>query len=304
MAARVTTRTFLDMKARGERITMLTAYDYPTARLCDLAGVDALLIGDSLGMVVQGQGNTLGVTMADAVYHTRMVARAAEHALVIADMPFLSFQLSLDEAVANAGRLLAEGGAQAVKLEGGQEMRETVRRMCRVGIPVLGHIGLTPQSVHALGGWRVQGRTAEAARRLLDDALALEDAGAFGVVLELVPVEVAEAISRRLRIPTIGIGSGPGCDGQVLVLHDLIGLAEGQGPRHARRYAEVGTAIREAAAAYCRDVRQGEYPGPEHATSLGAEATAVVAALGSGDPAPGSTPEGGDPEHGLYGGKA
>ncbi len=304
MAARVTTRTFLDMKSRGERITMLTAYDYPTARLCDLAGVDALLIGDSLGMVVQGQGNTLGVTMADAVYHTRMVARAAEHALVIADMPFLSFQLSQDDAVANAGRLLAEGGAQAVKLEGGVEMRETVRRMCRVGIPVLGHIGLTPQSVHALGGWRVQGRTADAARRLLDDALALEDAGAFGVVLELVPVEVAEAISRRLRIPTIGIGSGPGCDGQVLVLHDLVGLAEGQGPRHARRYAEVGTAIREAAAAYCRDVRQGEYPGPEHATSLGAEAAAVVAALGTGDPAPGCAPEGGDPEHGLYGGRA
>ncbi len=303
MAGRVTTRTFLDMKARGQRITMLTAYDYPTARLCDLAGVDALLIGDSLGMVVQGHDTTLGVTLEEAVYHTRMVARATEHALVIADMPFLTFQLGVDQAVANAGRLLAAGGAQAVKLEGGQDMQETVRRMCRVGIPVLGHIGLTPQSVHALGGWRVQGRTAEAARRLLDDALALEDAGAFGVVLELVPVEVAEAISRRLRIPTIGIGSGPGCDGQVLVLHDLVGLGEGPGPRHARRYADVGTAIREAAAAYCRDVRQGDYPGAEHATSLGADASAVVAALGDGRPARDPHPPGGDPEHRLYGGK-
>ena len=303
MAGRVTTRTFLDMKARGQRITMLTAYDYPTARLCDLAGVDSLLIGDSLGMVVQGQETTLGVTLEHAVYHTRMVARAAEHALVIADMPFLTFQVSTDAAIANAGRLLAEGGAQAVKLEGGRDMQETVRRLCRVGIPVLGHIGLTPQSVHALGGWRVQGKTADAARGLLDDALALEDAGAFGVVLELVPVEVAAAISRRLRIPTIGIGSGPGCDGQVLVLHDLVGLSEGSGPRHARRYAEVGTAIREAAAAYCRDVRQGDYPAAEHATSLGANAEAVVAALGEETPAQDPHAESGDPEHKLYGGK-
>jgi len=303
LSKRVTTRTFLEKKANGERITMLTAYDYPTARLCDLAGVDSLLIGDSLGMVVQGHDTTLGVTLTDALYHTRMVARAAEHALVIADMPFLTFQLGVDAAIANAGRLLAEGGAQAVKLEGGQEMQETVRRMCRVGIPVLGHIGLTPQSVHALGGYRVQGRTAEAARRLMDDALALEDAGAFGVVLELVPEEVAQAISQRLRIPTIGIGSGAGCDGQVLVLHDLIGLGEGPGPRHARRYAEVGEAIREAAAAYCRDVRQGGYPGPEHATSLGPDAQAVLAAIDGGASPPERHRVASDPEHRPYGGK-
>ena len=267
------------MKAAGTRITMLTAYDYPTARLCDLAGVDSLLIGDSLGMVVQGHDTTLGVTLEESLYHTRMVSRATQHALVIADMPFLTFQVGAEAAIANAGRLLAEGGAQAVKLEGGREMAETVRRLSSVGIPVLGHIGLTPQSVHALGGYRIQGRTRSAARRLLDDALALEDAGAFGVVLELVPTEVAQAISQRLQIPTIGIGSGPHCDGQVLVLHDLIGLGEGPGPRHARRYAEVGKAIREAAAGYCADVRAGAYPAPEHATSLGGEAADVLAAL-------------------------
>jgi len=303
MAGRVTTRSFLESKASGERITMLTAYDYPTARLCDEAGVDALLIGDSLGMVVQGCDTTLGVTLPDALYHTRMVARAARHALVIADMPFLTFQLGIDDAVANAGRLLAESGAQAVKLEGGREMRATVHRMCAVGIPVLGHIGLTPQSVHALGGYRVQGRTPDAARRLLDDALALEDAGAFGVVLELVPAEVAQAISQRLRIPTIGIGSGAGCDGQVLVLHDLIGLEEGQGPRHARRYAEVGAAIRDAAAAYCRDVRQGAYPAPEHSTSLGADKDAVLAALGDGRVPPAQASPAAGPDQSPYGGK-
>ena len=304
MAARVTTRTFLEMKARGERISMLTAYDYPTAKICDLAGVDALLIGDSLGMVVQGHDTTLGVTLGEALYHSRMVARAAQHALVIADMPFLTFQVGAESAIENAGRLLAEGGAQAVKLEGGREMADTVGRLCRVGIPVLGHIGLTPQSVHALGGYRVQGRTAATARRLLDDALSLEAAGAFGVVLELVPAEVAQAISQRLRIPTIGIGSGPGCDGQVLVLHDLIGLGEGPGPRHARRYAEVGAAIRDAAGAYCRDVRAGDYPSAEQSTSLGQGADAVLAALdGAGTPAPAEPPLGPEFEERPYGGK-
>lgn len=288
MQKRVTVRWLLEAKARGERTALLTVYDHPTARLCDEAGADMLLVGDSLGMVVQGNDTTLPVTLDQVLYHTRMVARAAQRALVIADLPFLTFQISAEETLRNAGRLLAEGGAQAVKLEGGREYVGTVHRLVQSGIPVMGHIGLTPQSVHALGGYRVQGRTAEAAAALLEDALALERAGAFGIVLELVPAEVAQEISRRLRIPTIGIGSGAGCDGQALVLPDMIGLQEGVSPRHARRYAEVGTAIRDAVQAYCRDVRQGAFPTPEHAPSLGDQTDAVLAALRRVPDAPGS----------------
>ncbi len=278
MAKRVTIRFLLDAKANGERITLVTAYDYPTALACDEAGADVLLIGDSLGMVVQGQDTTLPVTLEHILYHTRMVARAAKRAMVLADMPFLSYQVSPEEAVRNAGRLLAEGGAQAVKLEGGRAVATTVRRMVDSGIPVMGHLGLTPQSVHAFGGYRVQGRTREAAAALLLDSLALEEAGAFAIVLELVPAEVAEEVSKRLRIPTIGIGSGEGCDGQAQVLPDMIGLYE-SGPRHARRYAEVGKAIRDAVAAYCGDVRTMAFPGPENAPSLGSESAEVLAAM-------------------------
>lgn len=279
MARRMTTRGFLERKERKERITMLTAYDYPSARILDEAGIDAILIGDSLGNVVQGQDSTLPVTLSDILYHTRMVARATQQALVVADMPFLTFQVSAEEALRNAGRLLAEGGAQAVKLEGGREVAPTVRRLVQTGIPVMGHIGLTPQSVHALGGYRVQGRTAAAAARLMDDAFALEEAGAFGIVLELVPAEVSAEISLRLHVPTIGIGAGAGCDGQVLVLHDMIGLGGGPAPKHARHYAEVGQAMRAAAEAYARDVRDGTFPAGDNATTLGAPADDVLAAM-------------------------
>lgn len=282
MSRRVTTQEFLERKARREKIAMLTAYDHPTAALCDQAGVDAILVGDSLGMVVQGLGSTLPVTLDEMLYHTKMVARAAQHALVVADMPFLSHRLGPEQALRSAGALLAQGGAHAVKLEGGDdEVGGVVRRLVAAGIPVMGHLGLTPQSVHALGGFRVQGRTAEAAARLLLDALRLQAAGAFAIVLELVPWEVSAEISAALRVPTIGIGAGAGCDGQVLVLHDMIGLNEGQGPRHARRYAEVGRAIEEAAAAYCRDVRAQDYPAPEHATALGEGAAEVLEAIGA-----------------------
>ena len=278
MAKTVTTHFLLDAKSKGERISLVTAYDYPTALACEEGGADILLVGDSLGMVVQGHDTTLPVTLQDILYHTRMVARAAKRAMVLADMPFLTYQVSTEEAVRNAGRLLAEGGAQTVKLEGGREVVQTVQRMVQSGIPVMGHLGLTPQSVHALGGYRVQGRTREAAAALLLDALALEDAGAFAVVLELVPAEVAAEVSRHLRIPTIGIGSGAGCDGQAQVLPDMIGLYAG-GPRHARRYAEVGRSIRDAVAAYRSDVLAGTFPGPDHAPSLGDEAEDMLEAM-------------------------
>lgn len=283
MSKRVTTRDFLQKKRRGERIVMLTAYDFPTARLVDSAGVDAILVGDSLGMVVQGHAATLQVTLEQMVYHASLVARATERALVVADMPFLSFQVSPEEALRNAGRLLQEGGAQAVKLEGGAEVAPTVSKLVTAGIPVMGHVGLTPQSVHALGGMTVQGRTAEQAARLLRDARALEEAGAFALVLELVPYEVAVELTGRLAIPTIGIGSGPGCDGQVLVLHDMVGLLPGATPRHAKRYAEVGRILQEAVAAYAEEVRKGVFPTAAESRTLGAEAEAVVEALRQAD---------------------
>lgn len=277
MKKRMTARGLMERKERGEKITMLTAYDYPTARIVDAAGVDAILVGDSLGNVVQGQATTLSVTLEDILYHTRMVARAVEQALVVADMPFLTYQISPEDALRNAGRLMQDGGAQSVKLEGGTEVAPTVRRLVEVGIPVVGHIGLTPQSVHALG-FRVQGRTAEAAARLMESAFALEDAGACAIVLELVPAEVSAEISRRLKVPTIGIGSGGGCDGQVLVLHDMLGIGGGV-LRHTRRYAEIGQAIKDAAVSYAQDVREGAFPGPEHATTLGDAEADVLAAV-------------------------
>lgn len=273
--ARVTTATLAMMKSAGERIVMITAYDAPGARLVDAAGVDVILIGDSLGMTVLGYASTLPVTMDDMVRATAAVSRGATHALVVADMPFLSCHTGLDEAVKSAGRLLAEGGAHAVKIEGGLSTVALVERLIQAGIPVMGHVGLTPQSVNVFGGYSVQGRTLEAARKLLDDCLAFEAAGAFAVVLELVPAELAEFVSQKLAIPTIGIGAGAGCDGQVQVFHDLLGLGTFV-PKHARRYAEIGAAIESAIGEYAADVRSGAFPAEVQYSHLAPD---VLAAL-------------------------
>jgi 3-methyl-2-oxobutanoate hydroxymethyltransferase len=256
----MTVPEFRAAKARGTPLAVLTAYDWTLARLLDTAGVDALLVGDSLGMVVQGEANSLAVTLEEMIYHTRLVARAAQHALVIADMPFMSYQVSPAQALANAGRLVKEGRAQAVKVEGGRRTAPAVAAIVAADIPVMGHVGLTPQSVHRFGGFRVQ-RDAE---RLLDDARAVEQAGAFAVVVECVPAELARDITAALQVPTIGIGAGAGCDGQVLVVHDLLGLFDELHPRFVKRYAELGQAIRAAVEHYCDDVRQRRFPGPEH----------------------------------------
>jgi 3-methyl-2-oxobutanoate hydroxymethyltransferase len=255
----VSVRTIRDMKGGGRRIVSVTAYDYPTARLADEAGVDLILVGDSLGMVVLGYDSTIPVTMAEMSHHVRAVMRAEPRALVVADLPFLSFQASPADAVRNAGRLVKRG-AQAVKLEGGRRVLPQVEAIVAADIPVLGHLGLTPQSVHQFGGYRVQARGREAALALLEDAHALERAGCFGIVLEGIPTELGAEVTRAIRIPTIGIGAGPGCDGQVLVLHDLVGLSFGKPARFVRRYADVAGAIRSAIAAFGEDVRAGRYP--------------------------------------------
>ena len=264
---RVTATALRQMKADGTPIVALTAYDAPGARLADSAGVDVVLVGDSLGMTVLGHASTLPVTMDDMVRATAAVSRGASHALVVADMPFGSYQASPDDAVTNAVRLLAEGGAHAVKLEGGVVVADLVERMVASGIPVMGHVGLTPQSVNVFGGYRVQGRDTDGALALVEDCLALEAAGAFSVVLELVPAELAAIISEELEVPTIGIGAGAGCDGQVQVFHDILGIGDFT-PRHARRYAEVGDVIAKAIAAYADDVRAGTFPAEEQLTHL------------------------------------
>ncbi len=255
-----------DILARkgGAKIAMLTAYDHPTGLLADAAGADAILVGDSVGMVCLGLPDTLGVTMADMLHHTRATARAVKHALLVADMPFLSYQTSVPEAVANAGRFLSEAGARAVKLEGGAEFLPQITAMLDAGIPVMGHIGLTPQQVARFGGFKTQGKTAQAARKLVDDALALAEAGCFAVVLEAVPDEVAAHITERCPVPTIGIGAGPHCDGQVLVQHDVLGLCPGVKPKFVKRYADLWTPAREALAAYCDEVREGSFPAEAH----------------------------------------
>lgn len=265
---RITTADLLAMKRRGERIAMLTAYDYPTARLLDEAGIPVILVGDSLGNTVLGYETTIPVTLEDMLHHTRAVTRGAHRALIVADMPFLTFQISAEAALRNAGRLIQEGGAQAVKLEGGGPIVETVNRLVRAGIPVMGHLGLTPQSVHALGGLRLQARSVEAVRQLFQDALALEQAGAFAIVLELVPAPVAASLSRLLRIPTIGIGAGPGCDGQVQVLADFLRLLPGPLPRHARPYVDLSRLVPEAVQRYIADVQQGSFPGEAESFGL------------------------------------
>lgn len=265
---RVTVVELVEMKARRERIAVLTAYDYLFARLVDQAGIDVVLVGDSLGHVVLGLDSTLPVTLDDMIHHAKAVCRGVRRALVVVDLPFLSYQISAEEALRNAGRVLKETGAAAVKVEGGsEEMAETVATLVRAGIPVMGHLGFTPQSVHALGGYRVQGRQADARERLLADAARLEEAGAFSVVLELVPGEVAAAVTDALKIPTIGIGAGPGCDGQVLVLPDMLGMNQDFRPRFLRRFAEVGRAAEEGVRAYMEAVKSGEYPAEEHTFS-------------------------------------
>ncbi len=272
---RVRTSKLMDMKQAGEPIVCVTAYDYTMARLVDEAGIPVVLVGDSLGNVVLGYDSTIPVTLDDVLHHTRAVVRGAKDALIVADMPFMTYSVSVEEALRNAGRLLQEGGAQAVKLEGGAFVADTVRRLTETGIPVMGHLGLTPQSVHQLGGYRVQGRTADQARRLLDDALAVEDAGAFAIVLETVPGNVAQAVTSRLTIPTIGIGAGPGCDGQIQVLHDILGLGTRQ-LRHAKRFAELNAAMLDALRAYRDEVSARSFPTAEHTTEA---AAAVVAEL-------------------------
>ena len=256
----MTAPEFTAAKARGVRLTVLTAYDYTMARLLDDAGVDAILVGDSLGMVVQGEPHSLRVTVDEVIYHTRLVARGIRHCLLIADMPFMSFQVSPQQAVENAGRLVKEGGAHAVKLEGGRRSAAAMEAIVAADIPVMGHVGLTPQSVHRFGGFRVQ----RDQKRLIDDAVAAEKAGAFALVVECVPIELAEKITEAVKIPTIGIGAGAGCDGQVLVTHDMLGLFPDLKPRFVKQYADVGAAIVDAAEAFCREVRAGTFPGPEH----------------------------------------
>jgi len=279
---RVTASAFAALKDAGRPITVLTAYDYHSARLVEQAGVDAILVGDSLGMTMLGHSSTLPVTMEDSLRHTAAVSRACQRALVIADMPFMSYQPSVELALINAGRLLAEGGAQAVKIEGGgANAILTTEELVEAGVPVMGHVGLTPQSVNTLGGYRTQARDAEAAARLIDACLALQEAGAFSLVLECIPSELAQRVSELLAIPTIGIGAGPGCDGQVQVFHDLLGIGDRQ-PRHAKRYANLGDTIRDAVAAYAADVRSGAFPGEEQTThvdrSVVAQAELMVAA--------------------------
>jgi 3-methyl-2-oxobutanoate hydroxymethyltransferase len=256
----VTVPDFLAARSRGVRLTMLTAYDYTMARLLDAAGVDGLLVGDSLGMVVQGNEHSLPVTLEEVIYHTRCVARGVRRSLLVADLPFMSFQVSPQQALENAGRLVKEGGAHAVKLEGGVRSTASIKAISDVDIPVMGHIGLTPQSVRRFGGFRVQ-RDED---KLLEDALATEQAGAFAVVVECVPAEVAQKITAALQIPTIGIGAGIGCDGQILVTHDMLGLFEDFRPRFVKLFADMGRDVVQAAEAYCREVREGKFPADEH----------------------------------------
>lgn len=259
--------TFREAKGQ-EKLVMLTAYDYSTARVMDMAGVDALLVGDSLGMVMLGYPDTLSVTVDDMVRHCAAVARGAQKALVVCDMPYMSYHVSVEETVRNAARLMIEGRAQAVKLEGGAEFAAEVRALTRASIPVMGHLGLTPQSVNAFGGFKVQGKTMASAQKLLDDARALQDAGAFALVLECVPAPLAERVSQALAIPVIGIGAGSGCDGQVLVWQDMTGMTLSQLPRFVKRFGEVGSSLRAAVEAYAREVRVGAFPSDDHCYPL------------------------------------
>jgi len=266
--ARITPDQIQQMKARGERIPMLTAYDYPMAKMLDEVGVPMLLVGDTLGMVVLGHDSTLPVTVDDIIRHTQAVVRGAKHALVIADLPFGSFQISPEETMRQVIRIMKEAGPQAVKLEGGARVAASVRALVEAGIPVMGHLGMTPQSVNVFGGFKVQGRTEAAARALLDDVRALEEAGVFAIVLELVPAALAKLITQRASVPTIGIGAGPDCDGEVQVIYDILGLFPDFIPRHTKRYADIGASIRQAAQAYVSEVRDKKFPTQENSASI------------------------------------
>ena len=263
MGKKRTIPDILQMKQEGRRITMLTAYDYPFARLVDNGGVDAILVGDSLGVVFSGHENTLRVTMNEMIYHVRAVARTKPQALLVTDMPFMSYHISIEEACRNCGRMLKEGGAQAVKIEGGVNIAHVIKAVTAIDVPVMGHIGLTPQSIHRMGGYKVQGRK-DQAERIREDALAVQDAGAFAIVLEGIPSALAAQITAELAIPTIGIGAGPACDGQVLVIHDILGLCDKYSPKFVKRYADLAPLITAAVRSYVDDVRSGTFPADEH----------------------------------------
>jgi len=266
-----TVTTFQDQKARGDKITMLTAYDYSTAKLMDEAGINSILVGDSLGMVMLGYKDTLSVTMEDMIHHTKAVARGCENAMVVADMPFMSYQTSVYDAVLNAGRLVKEGGANAVKLEGGMKVAAQIRAVVDASIPVVAHLGLTPQSVNAFGGFKVQARNEDAARQLIADAKAVQVAGAFAVVLECIPAALAAIITKQLDIPTIGIGAGAGCDGQVLVYQDMLGLFSDMTPKFVKKFADAGTVMKEGFAKYIEETKSGAFPAEEHCFKISDE---------------------------------
>jgi len=265
---RITVTDIKGMKLKKEKIVMLTAYDYSTARLVDESGVPLILVGDSLGMVILGYDSTIPVTINDMLHHTKAVARGAKKSLVVGDLPFMTYHTSITEAMHNAARFLQEGGAQAVKLEGGEIVAEKVKQIVDCGIPVMGHIGLTPQFIHQLGGYKTQGKTPEAARQLLNDALALEQAGAFAIVLELVPAQLSSLITQKIKIPTIGIGAGPDCDGQVQVISDILGLFTDFVPKHAKQYAKLSENIKTAIMSYAEEVRSGSFPALSHCSSM------------------------------------
>lgn len=277
---RTTIRDIAAMKRRGERIAMITAYDYTSARIVESAGVDIILVGDSLGQVVLGYESTVPVTMEDMLHHIKAVVRGTEKVHIVGDLPFISYQASRSDAIRNAGRILKEGGAQSVKLEGGRSVAKTMHRIVQAGIPVMGHIGLTPQAVNQLGGYRIQGRTTKAAVELIEDAKAVEDAGAYSIVLEGVPSQLAQIVTERLKIPTIGIGAGVHCDGQVQVFHDMMGLYTDFTPKHARKYAHLAELMNGAVSEYIEDVRNRSFPSEDESFTLSPE---VLAEL-TGDP--------------------
>ncbi len=272
-STKITVPAIRDRKAKGPKLAVLTAYDATMARLLDDGGADVLLVGDSLGMVVQGHANTLSVTLDEMAYHARAVARVTRRAHVVADMPFMSAQVSTEKALESAGRLVKEGGAESVKVEGGVAMAETVRRIVGAGIPVMGHVGLTPQSIHAFGGFRVQGKGEDAAARVLQDAKAIEQAGAYAIVLEAMPADLARRITETVDVPTIGIGAGPHCDGQVLVCYDFLGMFRDIQPKFVKRYAELGAAVVGAARAYVAEVQSGAFPEDQHSFGMASPKT-------------------------------
>lgn len=269
--SKVTTKTFMDMKARGEKITMLTAYDYTTAKIMDEAGIDSVLVGDSLGMTILGYEDTLSVTMDDMIHHTKAVRRGLKNALLVGDMPFMSYHVSVEEAVKNAGRFVKEAGANAVKLEGGIDVADKIEGIIKAQIPVVGHLGLTPQSVNAFGGFRVQGKSKEQAEKLMEEAMVLEEIGCFAIVLECVPADLAKLVSEKLTIPTIGIGAGNQCDGQVLVVQDMLGLYKDFTPKFVKKYADLNEPMLEAFKEYSKEVKEQSFPEKKHTFKINAD---------------------------------